>query len=231
MTKIYCDIADKKIIKKFATKKIVKGFTTNPSLMRKAGAKHYKNYAIELIKSSKNKPISLEVFGDDYLTMKEQALEISTWGKNVFVKIPVVNSKNLFMGKLIRELNKKDVKLNITAVYNFNQVKKIVKLLKNQTKTIISIFAGRAADSGKDPIPEFNKSIKLVKKNKNIEILWASVREPYNFIQAKQIGCDIITVPPPIIKKIENFGKTYSELTIETVKNFLKDSKKSKFKL
>ncbi len=231
MTKIYCDIADKKIIKKFATKKIIKGFTTNPSLMSKAGAKHYKNYAIELIKSSKNKPISLEVFGDDYLTMKEQALEIATWGKNVFVKIPVVNSENLFMGKLIRELNKKDVKLNITAVYNFNQVKKIVKLLKNQTKTIISIFAGRAADSGKDPIPEFNKSIQLVKKNKNIEILWASVREPYNFIQAKQIGCDIITVPPPIIKKIENFGKTYSELTIETVKNFLKDSKKSKFKL
>ena len=231
MTKIYCDIADKKIIKKFATNNIVKGFTTNPSLMRKAGAKHYKNYAIELIKSSNNKPISLEVFGDDYLTMKEQALEISTWGQNVFVKIPVVNSKNLFMGKLINELNKKDIKLNITAVYNCNQVKKIVRLLKYQTKTIISIFAGRAADSGKDPIPEFNKSIKLVKKNKNIEILWASVREPYNFIQAKQIGCDIITIPPPIIKKIENFGKTYSDLTIETVKNFLEDSKKSKFKI
>ena len=163
--------------------------------------------------------------------MKEQALEISTWGKNVFVKIPVVNSKNLFMGKLITELNKKDVKLNITAVYNFNQVKKIVKLLKNRTKTIISIFAGRAADAGKDPIPEFKKSIRLVRNNKHIEILWASVREPYNFIQAKKIGCNIITVPPLIIKKIENFGKTYSELTIETVTNFLKDSKKSKFKL
>ena len=231
MTKIYCDIADKKIIKKFALKKIVKGFTTNPSLMRKAGAKNYKNYAMQLIKISKNKPISFEVFADDYLTMREQALEISTWGKNVFVKIPVVNSKNLFMGKLIEELNKKNVKLNITAVYNFNQVKKIVKHLKNQTKTIISIFAGRAADTGKDPIPEFKKSIKLLRKKKNIEILWASVREPYNFIQAKQIGCNIITVPPPIIKKIENFGKTYSELTKETVTNFLNDSKKSKFRL
>ena len=231
MTKIYCDIADKKIIKKFALKKIVKGFTANPSLMRKAGAKNYKNYAMQLIKFSKNKPISFEVFADDYLTMREQALEISTWGKNVFVKIPVVNSKNLFMGKLIEELNKKNVKLNITAVYNFNQVKKIVKHLKNQTKTIISIFAGRAADTGKDPIPEFKKSIKLLRKKKNIEILWASVREPYNFIQAKQIGCNIITVPPPIIKKIENFGKTYTELTKETVTNFLKDSKKSKFRL
>ncbi len=231
MTKIYCDIADKKIIKKFAQKKIVKGFTTNPSLMRKAGAKNYKNYAMQLIKISKNKPISFEVFADDYLTMREQALEISTWGKNVFVKIPVVNSKNLFMGKLIEELNKKNVKLNITAVYNFNQVKKIFKHLKNQTKTIISIFAGRAADTGKDPIPEFKKSIKLLRKKKNIEILWASVREPYNFLQAKQIGCNIITVPPPIIKKIENFGKTYSELTKETVTNFLKDSKKSKFRL
>ena len=230
-TKIFCDIADINQIKKFGKKKIVKGFTTNPSLMRKAGAKNYKNYAMQLIKISKNKPISFEVFADDYLTMREQALEISTWGKNVFVKIPVVNSKNLFMGKLIEELNKKNVKLNITAVYNFNQVKKIVKHLKNQTKTIISIFAGRAADTGKDPIPEFKKSIKLLRKKKNIEILWASVREPYNFIQAKQIGCNIITVPPPIIKKIENFGKTYTELTKETVTNFLKDSKKSKFRL
>lgn len=231
MTKIFCDIADKKIISKFSKKKLVKGFTTNPTLMRKAGAKNYKQYATQLIKLSNNKPISLEVFADDYATMKKQALEISTWGKNVFVKIPIVNSKNFFMGKLIKELHEKNIKLNITAVYNFNQVKKVIKLIKNNTKTIISIFAGRAADSGKDPIPEFQKSINLSKKNKNIEILWASVREPYNFTQAKQIGCDIITVPPSIIIKIENFGKSYSDLTKETVVNFLKDTKKSKFKI
>ena len=231
MTKIFCDIADKKIISKFSKNNLVKGFTTNPSLMRKAGAKDYKKYSIQLIKLSKNKPISLEVFADDYLSMKEQALQISTWGKNVYVKIPIVNSRNIFMGKLIKELHEKNIKLNITAVYNFYQAKKIINLLKNRTKTIISIFAGRAGDAGKDPIPEFKKSINLSRKKKNIEILWASVREPYNFIQAKQIGCNIITVPPAIIKKIENFGKTYSDLTKETVKNFLEDSKKSKFKI
>ncbi len=231
MTKIFCDIADKKIISKFSKNTLVKGFTTNPSLMRKAGAKDYKKYSIQLIKLSNNKPISLEVFADDYLSMKEQALKISKWGKNVYVKIPIVNSKNLFMGKLIKELNEKHIKLNITAVYNFSQVKKINNLLKNHTKTIISIFAGRAADAGKDPVPEFRKSINLLRKKKNIEILWASVREPYNFIQAKQIRCNIITVPPAIIKQIENFGKTYSDLTKETVKNFLNDSKKSKFEI
>ena len=231
MTKIFCDIADKKIIRKFSKKKLVQGFTTNPSLMRKAGAKNYKRYAIQLIKLSNNKPISFEVFADDYKTMKKQALEIATWGNNVFVKIPIVNSKNFFMGKLIQELNEKNIKLNITAVYNFNQVKKIIRVLKNNTKTIISIFAGRSADAGKDPLPEFEKSIKLSKKYKNIEILWASVREPYNYTQTKKIGCHIITVPPEIIKKIERFGKSYTALTISTVKSFLEDSKKSKFQI
>ena len=134
------------------------------------------------------------------------------------------------MGKLIKELHEKNIKLNITAVYNFNQVKKVIKLIKNNTKTIISILQEELR-LGKDPIPEFQKSINLSKKNKNIEILWASVREPYNFTQAKQIRCDIITVPPSIIIKIENFGKSYSDLTKETVVNFLKDTKKSKFKI
>ena len=231
MTKIFCDIADERLIRKFAKKKLVKGFTTNPSLMRKAGAKNYKQYALKLVKLSKNKPISLEVFADDYISMKNQAMKIKSWGKNVYVKIPVVNSKNLFMGNLIKELNNKNVKLNITAVYNFKQVKKIIKVLNKKTKTIISIFAGRAGDFGKDPIPEFKKSIKLVKKYKNVEILWASVREPYNYLQSKQVGCQIITVPPSIIEKIEKFGKSYKSLTLDTVKNFLKDSKESKFKI
>ena len=231
MTKIFCDIADERLIRKFAKKKLVKGFTTNPSLMRKAGAKNYKQYALKLVKLSKNKPISLEVFADDYISMKNQAMKIKSWGKNVYVKIPVVNSKNLFMGNLIKELNNKNVKLNITAVYNFKQVKKIIKFLNKKTKTIISIFAGRAGDFGKDPIPEFKKSIKLVKKYKNVEILWASVREPYNYLQSKQVGCQIITVPPSIIEKIEKFGKSYKSLTLDTVKNFLKDSKESKFKI
>ena len=230
-TKIFCDIAELNLIKKFNKKKIVKGFTTNPSLMRKAGARDYKAYSQKILKNCNNKPISLEVFADDYYGMKKQAFEINSWGKNVFVKVPVVNSKGNFTGKIIKELNRKKVKLNITAVYSANQTKKILKLINKKTKVIISIFAGRAGDTGKDPIPEFKKSILLAKKFKNVEILWASVREPYNFLQAKQLKCHIITIPPSIIEKIENFGKSYQQLTIETVKNFLIDSKKSKFKI
>ena len=231
MTKIFCDIADIELIKKFTKKKIVKGFTTNPSLMRKAGAKNYENYSKKIIKICKNKPVSLEVFADDYLGMKKQAKKINSWGKNVYVKIPVVNSKGIFTGKIIKELNNADIKLNITAVYSAKETKKILKIINKKTKVIISIFAGRAADSGKDPIPEFKKSIKLSKKYKNVEILWASVREPYNFLQAKKLGCHIITVPPNIIKKIQKFGKSLNSLMLETVKTFLVDSKKSKFKL
>ena len=163
--------------------------------------------------------------------MKKQALEISGWGKNIYVKIPVVNSKNKFTGNLIKELNQKKIKLNITAVYNFTQVKKILGCIDKKTKCIISIFAGRAGDVGKDPIIEIKKTLKAAKKFKNVEILWASVREPYNYTQARQLGCHIITIPPLIIEKIEKFGKSYSELTRETVLNFLEDSKKSNFKL
>jgi len=229
-TKIFCDIADINQIKKFSKKKIVKGFTTNPSLMRLAGAKNYQKYSKEILKICK-KPISFEVFGDDYNSMKRQALIINSWGNNVYVKIPVVNSKGIFMGRIIRELTRRNIKLNITAVYNSHQTKKILKCLNKKSKVIISIFAGRAADTGKDPIPEFKKSISMSKGYKNIEILWASVREPYNYLQAKQLGCHIITVPPKIIEKIEKFGKSLSKLSIETVKGFLKDSKKSKFKI
>ena len=229
-TKIFCDIADINQIRKFSKKKIVKGFTTNPSLMRLAGAKNYQKYSKEILKVCK-KPISFEVFGDDYNSMKSQALIINSWGKNVYVKIPVINSKGKFMGKIIKELNRKNIKLNITAVYNAHQTQKIIKCLNKKSKVIISIFAGRAADTGKDPIPEFKKSIKMSKGYKNIEILWASVREPYNYLQAKQLGCHIITVPPKIIEKIEKFGKSFSDLSIETVKGFLKDSKRSKFKI
>ena len=230
-TKIFCDIADIKTIKKFNKKKIVKGFTTNPSLMRKAGAKDYKFYSKKILKICKKKPVSLEVFADQYNGMKMQALQINSWGKNVYVKIPVVNSKGFFTGKIIRELNRKKIKMNITAVYTSRQTQKILKLIDKKTKVIISIFAGRAADIGKDPIPEFKKSISMAKKYKNVEVLWASVREPYNYLQAKQLGCHIITVPPSIIEKIEKFGKKFDQLTVETVKTFLIDSKKSKFKI
>ena len=136
-----------------------------------------------------------------------------------------------FTGKVIKELNSQNIKLNITAIYSASQTEKILKLINKKTKVIISIFAGRAGDTGKDPVPEFKKSIMMAKKFKNVEILWASVREPYNYLQAKQLGCHIITIPPITIEKIENFGKSYNQLTIETVRAFLIDSKKSKFKI
>ena len=227
--KIFCDIADLSLIRKFSKKTIVKGFTTNPSLMRKAGAKDYKSYSKQILQICKNKPVSLEVFADDKKSMITQGIKINSWGKNVYVKIPIVNSKNQFTGKVIKELNKKKIKLNITAVYTSRQTEKILKSINKKTKVIISIFAGRAGDTGKDPIPEFTQSIKLAKKFKNVEILWASVREPYNYTQAKQLGCNIITIPPSIIEKIEKFGKSFNQLTTETVKTFLVDSKKSKF--
>ena len=230
MTKIYCDIADINLIKKFNNKSIVKGFTTNPSLMRKAGAKDYMAYSQKILKIT-NKPVSFEVFADDERGMISQGLKISKWGKNVFVKVPVTNSKGKFMGKVISKLNKKNIKLNITAVYTYKQTKQILKKINYKTKVIISIFAGRMADVGKDPLPQFINSLRFAKKYKNVEILWASVREPYNYVQAKQLKCHIITVPPSIIEKIGKFGKTGNSLTIDTVKNFLKDSKKSKFKI
>ncbi len=229
--KIFCDIADVSLIKKFNKKKVVKGFTTNPSLMRKAGAKDYKLYSKQILKFCKNKPISFEVFADDQKSMIEQGKKINTWGKNIYVKVPVVNSKNKFTGNVIKELNNKNIKLNITAVYTAKQTAKILKVINKKTKVIISIFAGRMADKGKDPIKEIASSIKFAKKYKNVEILWASVREPYNYIQAKQLGCHIITVPPKIIEKIEKFGKSFEKLTKETVIGFLKDSNKSKFNI
>ena len=229
MTKIFCDIADIKLIKKFNKKKIVKGFTTNPSLMRKAGANNYKNYSKQILHVVKKKPVSLEVFADNNNEMINQGIKISKWAKNIYVKVPITNSKGKFTGNVINNLNSRNIKLNITAVYSSKQTSLILKKINKKTKVIISIFAGRMGDVGKDPIPEFKKSIKMSKKFKNVEILWASTREAYNYLQARQHGCHIITVPPSIITKIEKFGKTFFELTIDTVKGFLLDSKKSKF--
>jgi len=230
-TKIFCDIADYETIKFFNNKSLVNGFTTNPSLMRLAGAKNYKDYSLKILKICKKKPISFEVFADNAKDMLKQAYEINSWGKNVYVKIPVVNSKGIFMGSVINELSNKGIKLNITAVYTFKQTQNIYKKLNKKTKSIISIFAGRMADKGKDPLPIFKKSIYLTRKSKNIEILWASTREAYNYIQAKQINCNIITMPPKVINQINGFGKSFKSLTLDTVKGFLADSNKSRFSL
>ena len=230
-TKIFCDSADFQTIKKFNKSPLVQGFTTNPSLMRLSGAKNYKTYSIKILKVCKKKPISFEVFGDTFDEMLKQAIIINSWGRNVYVKIPVVNSKGLYCGKVIKILSKRGIKLNITAVYTINQVRKIIKSINKNSKTIISIFSGRMSDVGKDPVPVIKKSVQLARKMKKVEILWASTREAYNYLQAKKCGCSIITMPPSVIQKISKFGKTYNNLTLDTVKNFLKDSKKSNFKI
>ena len=230
-TKIFCDSADFDTIKKLNNNTLVSGFTTNPSLMRLAGAKNYKNYSLKLLSVCKTKPISLEVFADSFDQMLKQANIINSWGKNVYVKIPVVNSRGIFSGKVIKSLSQKSIKLNITAVYTVDQVRRIIKNLNKNSRTIISIFSGRMSDVGKDPIPIIKQSVRLTKKLKNVKILWASTREAYNYLQARNCGCSIITMPPAIIQKISKFGKTYQELTLDTVKNFLQDSKKSNFKI
>ena len=230
-TKIFCDIADYKIIRNYNKKKIVSGFTTNPSLMRLAGAKNYKEYCLKILKSCKSKPISFEVFADDENEMFDQALKINKWGKNIYVKIPIVNSRGKFMGPLIKKLNSQKIKLNITAIYSYEQIKKLLKYLDNKNIVIFSIFAGRMADKGIDPLPIFKKSILIAKKYKNIKILWASTREAYNFLQATQLGCHIITAPPKIIDQIDSFGGNTRKMSIETVRGFLHDSKKSKFSI
>ena len=228
---IFCDSADLKIIKKFNSNRLVKGFTTNPSLMKSAGAKNYKNYSKKILKVCKKKPISFEVFSDNFEIMKIQAYKINSWSNNVYVKIPVTNSKGNFSGKLIRQLSSKNIKLNITAVYTVEQVRKIIKYINKNSNVIISIFAGRMADVGKDPVPKMRKSVKITKKFRKVKILWASTREAYNYLQAKECGCKIITMPPKIIEKISKFGKSFKVLTNDTVKTFYKDALEANFVL
>ena len=230
-TKIFCDTADIKIIKKFSKNSLVSGFTTNPTLMRFSGAKNYKTYAKKLLKICKKKPISLEVIADKFDEIEKQAYEIKSWGNNVYVKVPVTNSKGNFSGKIIKRLSDKGLKLNITAVYTANQVKKIVKCLNKNSHSIISIFSGRMADVGKDPVPIIQQSVKITKKMKKIKILWASTREAYNYMQANDCQCEIITMPPKIIEKISKFGKSFRVLTLDTVKTFYKDASEANFKI
>jgi transaldolase len=198
--------------------------------MRKAGAKDYSLYTKSILKITK-KPVSCEVFADDINNMIKQGKEIRSWGKNLYVKVPITNSKGKYMSKVIRNLNNNNIKLNITAVYTSMQTRQILRNINKKTKVIISIFAGRMADSGIDPIPIFKDSIKFASKFRNVQILWASTREAYNYLQAKKLNCHIITAPPKIIEKIENFSKNPRKLTTNTVKGFLQDSKKSKFKI
>lgn len=229
--KIFADSANYSEIKYFNSQKIIGGLTTNPSLMRKSGIKDYEFFARKVLKFVRSKPISFEVFSDDFEEMYIQAKKISSWGKNVYVKIPVTNTKGKSSNLLIKKLSDEGVNINITAILNFYQVSRVVKFLNPKSKAIVSIFAGRIADTGVDPEIIIKKSINLVKKNKNHEILWASTREFYNLLQAERLKCHIITVPTTILKKFHLFGYDLIKYSADTVREFYEDAKNAKFKI
>ena len=230
-TNIFADGADLKSIQKLNEISYISGFTTNPSLMRKAGVEDYKKFAQEVLKIIKNKSISFEVFSDELDEMESQAREIASWGENVYVKIPITNSKGLKTSNIINKLTNDKIKCNITALLTYDQVREVYEVANPDTKIIISIFAGRIADTGLDPMQIMKDSINLCKPKKNIEILWASTREVLNVFQANSIGCHIITVPHSILEKFSGIGKNLEKLSLETVQGFLSDAQKSNFKI
>lgn len=222
--KIFADGADINNMMEVYKKGLVKGFTTNPSLMKKAGVKDYKEFAKNVLKEIKDLPVSFEVFSDDFETMEKEADILAALGENVYVKIPIMNTKGESSIHLIRKLSKKGYHLNITAIFTITQVKDVVEALDPEVKSIVSVFAGRIADTGTDPIELMKESSKICKSNKGIELLWASCRELYNIIEADKCNCEIITVTNDIIKKIENIGKDLYEYSLETVQSFYKDA-------
>ncbi len=229
--KIFYDGSDKKDMLDMNNKNFIKGFTTNPSLMKKAGINNYKSFAKDILGTIKEKPISFEVFSDDFYEMEKQAMEIASWSNNVYVKIPITNTRKKNSKELIKRLTKKKVKLNITALMTLEQIKSILPVLNKDVPNIISVFAGRIADTGRDPIPLMTNCLKEIKINPKSELLWASSRELLNIFQADQIGCHIITVSKDIIKKIQMVGYDLEEYSLDTVKTFYEDSVKANFKI
>jgi len=228
---IFADGADIKSIKELNRFKFIKGFTTNPSLMKIAGVKNYKIFAQNVLKIIKKKPVSFEVFSDDIDEMEKQAKEISSWGKNAYVKIPITNTKGQKTLKLIKKLNNIGIKCNVTAILTIDQVEDVYKSIKKNNKVIISIFAGRIADTGRSPIPIMKKAIKICKNKRNIKILWASTREALSLYQAEKIGTHIITVPYSILSKIKFYKKNLKKFSLDTVKTFYNDAKKAGYKI
>ncbi|NCX93931.1 MAG: transaldolase [Gammaproteobacteria bacterium] len=222
--KLFADGADLAGIKEMAANANIAGFTTNPTLMRKAGITDYKAFALEVLKIVPDRPVSFEVFADDFATMEKQALEIASWGKHVNVKIPVTNTKGEFCGPLVKRLSEKGVQLNITAVMTIEQVEKITEQLSSSTPAIISVFAGRIADTGRDPVPVMAQAVKVMKSKPKAELIWASPRELLNIFQADEVGCHIITATNDILKKLQLVGKDLNAYSLETVEMFYKDA-------
>lgn len=229
--RIFADGAELSVIKRLKETGLVRGFTTNPSLMRKAGVQDYKSFAKQVLKIAPELPLSLEVFSDDLEEMESQARIISSWGKNIFVKIPVMNTQRRFTGPILKSLSRDGIKLNVTAVMSVEQIKNILEFLTYETPVILSVFAGRIADTGRDPVPIMEQCVDLLQSYNNVELLWASTRELFNVTQASQLGCDIITVGEDILDKMDLIGKDLDDFSRETVEMFYKDALDSKFKI
>lgn len=230
--KIFSDGAEKDSLLKMNKSPVVSGMTTNPSLMKKAGVTDYRAFCKDVLRDITEKPISFEVFADDFPTMEKQAREIATWGKNVYVKIPVLNSEGKSSAELIRTLTRAGIKLNVTAIYTLKQTIATCQALEGGAPSIVSVFAGRAADNGHDPVPTLTAAAHICMEYGNqIECLWASTREVYNILQAEQCGCKIITVPFDVLAKLEGGFKSLDELALDTVRTFKKDSEAAGFKL
>ena len=230
--KIYADGADKTGITNLYKNPLIHGITTNPSLMRKAGIENYQEFALEILRTVKTKPISYEVFSDDFSEMRLQAFKMKEWQENVYVKIPITNTKGESSLGLISELAKVGVKLNVTAILTLEQVRDVAQSLQPNVPAVVSVFAGRIADTGRDPIPLMKESLALLKHLPKTELLWASVREVINIFQADACGCHIVTVPHDILEKaIKLCGKDLNELSLDTVKMFYEDAKKANFTL
>ena len=229
--KIFADGADKAGMLDMASKSYIKGLTTNPTLMRKAGIKSYKDFALDILSEVEDKPISFEVFSDDFDEMERQALEIASWGENVYVKIPVMNTKQEPAYDLAAKLSNQGVKLNVTALMTNAQVKNVAERLNASIPSYISVFAGRVADTGIDPVPQMRDAVNFLKDMPNIELIWASPRELLNIFQADDIGCHIITVTNDVLKKLELVGKDLNEYSLDTVKMFYNDAKSAGFNI
>ncbi len=222
--KIFADGADLDGIREMAANPLIRGFTTNPTLMRKAGVTDYKAFALDVLKIVSDRPISFEVFADDFEEMEAQALEIASWGDNVNVKIPATNTKGESAAPLVRRLSEKGVKVNVTVMFTLQQVEEIIAVLDPATPAILSVFAGRVADSGRDPVPHMKEAVEIANAKPNAEVLWASPRELLNIYQADAVGCHIITVTNDVLRKLSGIGKDLDAFTLETVKMFYDDA-------
>ena len=229
--KIFADGADKEKMIEAANNPLVAGLTTNPTLMKKAGITDYKTFAQEVLSVIKDKPISFEVFADDFPTMERQAKEIASWGDNVYIKIPITNTKGESCVDLVKTLSDAGIKTNVTAIFTLEQVEELLPSLKNSPGAYVSVFAGRIADAGMDPVPVMKRVVEMLQPYSHLELIWASPREVLNVVQAEQVGCHIITITPDLVKKLSNLDKDLNEFSLDTVKMFYNDATSAGYNL